>query len=279
MKDSIFSLLLLLGIGQAKVDELKAKYDDAAFKPDISALVDEARGHQKTLLENDKEFVDAIRGKEKGRQRDIFEAQMKKKFGLTPEEMKDKSTEEIVALAHTKATTTGNKTLDDITLELTNVKAENKRLLEEEIPKVRSEVDGHKQMFELNQSITKKFSAYGEKLRVPAEAAQTATLSALSGKYDMSLNEKGEIEFRDKGTKMLAKSKDGTKILTADDVFEGQMKEFQFLKESNVDDNKDKKKPVVTVEKDENAGKQTRGYQGLSKAEQHLESIKTPPTP
>lgn len=286
MKDDLIKLMLLLGIKQASIDAIKAKYDQPDFAIDDATrqqIIDEAMAHNRGLLENDKEFISGIKGSEAAKQKDIFERKLKQQFGLTADEVKDLDTSKIIEAAHKKATTTGTATLDELNENLTKANARIKELEDVEIPKVKGEVESEKKLFKINQKLFTHFntSYVDDKkeslLRVTPEAAQTAVMAVLSGKYDIVLNDAGDdFEFREKGTGMKPKSADGTKLLTSKDIIGEQMKSFQFIKESNAPDDPTKVKPPVGTVKDttpEEEAKLNSRFPGLKAAEEHAKTL------
>lgn len=252
------------------------KDDDKDF--DIKPLVEDFNTSQKKLHENDPDMVAEIETKTKGKLMDIWTREIKKVFGLDASAIKDKKLEEVIALAKTESTKGLDKTIQEVQTELTAANAKIKELEETEIPKIKGEVESEKKAFK----IANKLQALLPKddLRVPEGTAQLILNSTLSSQYDLDLDDEGNIVVFTKGKRLNPKSKDGTKLLTVQDIVSDILKENKFIKESNADDIDPAtgKKKEIKVQTPAPAG-QTGGEKKvvlphIAEAERHLEEMK-----
>jgi len=233
-KAELIALLLRIGISKENAEKIAtAKADDSADVFDLETLITDWKANQISLMKNEPQIVDEIRAAELAKQRNLFEQKIKQVFGLTGEELKDKKYDEIILLAKEKASNKSDKTgaeLQDQILALTN---ENKRLLEEEIPKIKNETTLHKKKFDINQALMKKIPMGDDKLRIPFETASKLALSDLNELYDIDMDEQGAVILLEKGKELKAKSKDGTKFLTADEIINERLEFHKALVKSN----------------------------------------------
>lgn len=224
MKDKI---LLALGFTQAQIDDMAKETPEAKMED----LLIHSTEHQKKLLKNDPDFIGEIQKAEKARVLSTSESALKKAFGLTSEETKDKTFPEIVSIAQKKAAEKGNATLEQLqneNIELTN---KLKDINEVEIPKIRGEVENHKKNFHKQIKIKSLVDSFD--LMVSKEAAESALNAVIESQYEADIDDKGELLFKVKGTGLAPKSKDNTKVLTPKEVIESQFEEWKFLKKSN----------------------------------------------
>ena len=117
-KSELIALLIKLGISKENAEKIAStKADDSTDEFDLEALMQEWKLNQIALMKNEPAIVDDIRAAELAKQRNLFEQRIKKVFGLTGDEIKDKNYDEIIVLAKEKAT---SKT-DITTTQLDNV--------------------------------------------------------------------------------------------------------------------------------------------------------------
>lgn len=273
-------MLIGMGISKANAEKIASTTPDdggTIEQPEIDTILAGWKTDQIALMENEPTLIEKIQKSERAKQLDQFERKIKQTFGLTSEEIKDKKFDEIIAIAKQKATVNGDKTLDQLQQEIVTLTTENKRLTEEEIPKIRGEVDSHKRKIDLKTIISKKVPTGDDKLRIPYETALKLVESDLYELYDVDLDEKGEPVLKVKGSDLKPKSADGTKFLTVDDVIGERLVSHKALKESNADDGK-KRDAAGNIIVEKPAGEEGAGKGGnklfLSAAEQHLSTLK-----
>jgi hypothetical protein len=274
-KADLIALLIKVGIKKENAEKIaQATAEESTETIDVDILMTEWKENQIALMRNEPAIVDDIRASELAKQRNLFEQKIKQVFGLTGEEIKDKKYDEIISLAKEKASSKTDRTateLQDQILLLTN---ENKRLLEEEIPKIKNETTLHKKKFDINQALMKKIPMGDDKLRIPFETASKLALSDLNEFYDIDMDENGSVVLLEKGKELKAKSKDGTKFLTADEVINERLEFHKALVKSNSGGastgNTSTGSATVVVE----GAKSTVVTPALSKAEQHAATMK-----
>lgn len=264
-----------VGFTQAMIDALIAiKEEDAS--PDLSAQATAFRESQIKVFENDAELVAKIAGAEKGKVTDIITRKLKSTFGFSAEEIKDKTVEELIAIAKVKATANVDKPLKDLEEQLLAANNKIKDYEENILPGEKKKSEEHIKGFKIENMISKMVDR-GEDLRLPLDDAIILMNGKIGTLYDRDINDKGELVFYQKGTKLQAKSADGTKVLTAKDIIDAEMEKSQIIKKSNAEDIDPAtgKKRVVVVVEDPNKNKA-----GISKnihankAQEALDEIK-----
>lgn len=271
----------------SKYKELLKKigFDDKAIKAiekaetdktdiDLDPLIEEFNTSQKTLYENDNDLVSSIAAKEKGKTLDIVTRSIKKEFGLDSALIKDKSVDDVIKIAKTESTKGMDKNLQTVQEENLQLSNKLKELEEVHIPKIKEEVEREKKIFKFENKLTKILPV--NDLRVPVGTALKNLLSDLNQKYDWDLTDKEEVLLFGKGTKLQAKTADGTKLLTVNDAMAEILKDNQFIKASNADDKRDDKKTVNPEEKDDKAagGKSDIKLPHLREAQKHADALK-----
>lgn len=282
-KSLLIALLVGLGIQKATAEKMAANTPEdggTIEQPEIDTLLTAWKAEQIALMENEPTLVQKIKDAEKARHFSEFERKIKQTFGLTAEEIKDKKFDEIIALAKQKASVTGDKTTEQLQTEILNLTNENKRLMEEEIPKVRKEVDDHKKKINIEQILAGKVPNSEDKLRIPYETALRLAKMDLFDKYDVDLDDKGEPVLKVKGSDLKPKSTDGTKFLTLDDAINESLAANKALKESNAGGGagagktgKDGKPITIEKEQGEEGAEKKGNKLFLSAAEQHLANL------
>lgn len=263
-----------MGVTPAQIAEMD-KADTTVKLEDLTAAVS---AHQRTLLQNDNEFINPIRTKTKGEVHDLYSRAFKK-FGLKPEELVDdkgeaKKPEEIVKILADKGNEGKDKTLLDLQNENMALKTKVQNYEDVEIPKIKSEVETEKKKFVIREKFIKKLSAVGE-LRNPIEVVEAA-LGIDFGKkgYIIEEDDKGELIFKGKDG-LGIKNAQGTALLTADEIITDSLKTNKFIAESNPPDpNKPPIKPDPKITEPKPEDKNKNFSPGLSKAEQHLVEMK-----
>lgn len=280
-KAELIALLIKIGVSKENAEKIAANTsDDSTEVFDIEALATDFKTNQIALLKNDPEIVESIQTKERAKQLDIFERKVKQTFGLTSEEIAGKKFEEIIALAKTKATVGTDKTTEELQLQIQNLTVENKRLMEEELPKVKGEVELHKKRFDIENKLSALIPSGEDKIRLPFDTVKKLVKMDIEEAYDVDLNDKGELLFKVKGTDLMAQNADKTKFLSGSDIINERLEHHKALVKSNAGNggagdggNGGANGKVI----DTGGGETKRNLPGLDKAKAHAESLKTAP--
>jgi ribonuclease P protein component len=260
-----------IGVTSKVIAELEKADKDDKSDLDVKPFVEEFQSHQKKLFENDPDLESTIAKKEQGKMLNLIEREIKKAFNLSAEQIKDKDWKEIVVIAKETAAKNSDKTLQELQTENTELAAKVKKFEEEDIPKIKSEVEIEKKQFHIDNKL-RKFIPKEEDLRVPSETVDLVINKLLKEGYDLDIDDSGELQVFVKGKRTVPKSEDGTKLLGAKDIFDSMLKKNKFVKESNADDTTTKKDIVVVKTGNEEADKKKTPHQIA--AEKHLEEIK-----
>jgi len=269
MNELTKKLLLALGTSQDTIDALSVETPTVNVD-DVSKVIKE---NQIRLIKNDPQFIQDIQTAERGKNMDMFERSLKKTFGLSVEDTKDKKVEELITLAKEKSTIGTDKTLNDLQRENVDLKAKVTDLETVVIPKIKGEVDTHKKQFNINNTLTKKLAEL--KLRNPVDVVIAALEREFGSNYNVDLDEKGNLKITDKLTGLEVKNSDGTKILTTDEIITDVLSKNKFLEESGADGSGKTipAKPIVPEKKDDADVKDKAFAPGMSKAEAKLKEL------
>lgn len=276
-KSLLIAMLVGMGISKANAEKIAATTPEdggTMDQPEIDTLIASWKQEQIALMENEPAIVDKIKSAEKSRHYSEFERKVKQTFGLTSEEIAGKKFDEIIALAKQKAQVGGDKTLTDLQEEIVKLTNEKKELEDVKIPAIRAEVDTHKKQISISQKLRSKIPNSEDAIRIPYETAVKLVNGDISELYDLDEDDKGEIVIKVKGTGLFPKTKDGTKLLTIDDVINERLETHGALKKSNA---KPPGKEGVFVEKDKgepDGGQKPKNTLNLNAAEQHLAKLK-----
>lgn len=263
-----------IGVDTKTINAIEKAETDKADDFDVKTLADEFASHQRKLFENDPDLVTNIAAKEKGKQLDIATRAIKKIFNLSADAIKDKSFEEVVAIAKTEATKSTDKTLQEIQQELTEANAKLKDYEDVQIPKIKSEVENEKKQFKINNKLNEMLPK-SDDLRVPVKTVSRILNDDLNAQFDVDLDDDGNVIMFVKGKRLQPKSADGTKLLTPFEIVANILKENQFIKESNADDGKGEQKKQTVVVKDEKKEEDNKPKPPhLNAAQQHLENLR-----
>ena len=233
-KADLIALLIKIGVTKENAEKIAANTpEDSTETFEIDSLVSEFKANQLNLLKNDPDLVTEIQNKEKAKQLDIFERKLKQTFNLTSEEIKDKKFDEIISLAKSKANVGMDKTTEELQAQIQQLTIENKRLTEEEIPKVRGEVDLHKKRFDIENKLSSLIPSGDDKIRLPFDTVKKLVKMDIDEAYDVDLNDKGDLVFKVKGSDLMAQNADKTKFLTADEIIMGRLEHHKALVKSN----------------------------------------------
>jgi hypothetical protein len=272
-KEELIKFFMSLGATKEQAETLTKNTSNDGDSVDGTEILDGIVKHQRSLFENDVTYKKSIQDSEMAKQRDIFEAKIKKIAGLTAEETKDKKLDDIVALAFERASKSKDATADDLQIKLRAALDENKRLTDEEIPNIKNQVEVEKKEFKKVALLNKELSTIKIRQGVDAEDALIlAKAKAEKLGYKIELDEKGDLTIlTGQGAKIT--TSDGRTYLSSKEILSNLLD--GFVEKSNGDD--DKKKAAVVIDdnkKEKQNGRQTVVQQNLENARAHAESLK-----
>lgn len=203
-----------------------------------AAKVTKAQQDQlREALKNDPDLNDAIAKKFEGKFHGTLESAAKA-VGLTKEEIYDdggeklKSSKEILKLVADKNSAGKSEDLKTLQEQLRDATAENKRLLDEEIPTIRKEEQSKAAKVVMNTRMKEQFLNFPKDDLVSKQHNDgifNALMAGLEQKYDVRLGDNGEPELFIKGKDLRANTQDGTKQLALSDAIRGQLDEYGFV--------------------------------------------------
>lgn len=222
---NIESFLKKIGVPQSTIAKLSAEEEI-----DVEPFVNGFKSSLQDVFSNDPSFIQPIKDEVRGTELSKIEHKVKKTFGLTPEEIKDKKFDEIIGLAYEKMRNVPPQGAEELQNKLMELTKENKRLLEEVIPAKESE--SQRAIKEYKKANILRSKLANRELIVKPEAILPAIETYLSSKYDYDVLDNGDIEIKTKnGLKPL--NQDGTKSLTFDELIDNHLSELQVVKQSN----------------------------------------------
>ena len=218
------SFLKGLGLKSEQIEKLvkhiPADAEESSTE-DLDAAHESISQHQIELFQNGETYKTAIKtaaDRKLAEAMSTAEKKVKKIAGLTDDETKDKKFDEIVDLAFKKAGSNANKSVEEVQAELRKVSDELKKVKEEEIPAIQSQVEKEKKKFLLDNAVTKTVG--GLKLRKGVDLEDAMILvyqKAERNGYKVDIDEKNNIIFTDKeGNKI--KSQDQKNFLTSSEI-------------------------------------------------------------
>jgi hypothetical protein len=179
---------------------------------------------------NDPDFIQPIKDEIRGSELSKIEHKIKKTFGLSSDEIKDKKFDEIISLASEKSKSVGSSTTDDLQKKLVELANENKRLLEEVIPSKENEAKETIKNFRKDSTLRSILSS--KSLIVSPEVVIPAIQTHLNSNYSIDLGEDGSFIVKTKnGLNPL--NEDGTKVVGFEEILDSQLKTLGVLKQSN----------------------------------------------
>lgn len=194
---------------------------------------DFVKNYKESLREvyaNDPDFIQPIKDEIRGSELSKIEHKLKKTFGLTAEEIKDKKFDEIIAFASEKTKSVGSSTSDELQKRLVELANENKRLLEEVIPSKENEAKETIKNFRKDTTLRSILAS--KSLIVNPEVVIPAIQSHLNSNYAIDLGDDGSFVVKTKnGLNPL--SEDGTKVVGFEEILDSQLKTLGVLKQSN----------------------------------------------
>lgn len=274
MKDALVKLLTNLGFSATQIAAMKAELDkDAPDEAAVLALKGEIETTLTNLVMADPTKVKTIRDDQFAKALTDVESKVKKEFGLTFEETKDKKLEEIITIAKTKSVEGVTKDKRDLLEENVALKNENKKLKEEDMPAVEKRVNEHIEQIELEQLLIADLSnTEKRKLVVSVKGALPGIKAELASRGLILKKKDKGYEILVKETGMPFKDDAANKILSNDELINVIAKDLDYLQESTPAPGG--KKEIDTGKEKKDEGKNINTNLGLSEAEQNLANIK-----
>jgi hypothetical protein len=208
-------------IGKLNLDDSELNIDDIAAEFQII---------QRDVLKNNPDFIGSIRDEIKGAELSKIEHKIKKTFGLTSEDIKDKKFDEIIGVAYDKTSKSigaGAEELQTRLIELTN---ENKRLVDEIIPAKENEAKQAIKTFKRESFIQSAIAK--RSLIISADVVKPAVQSYLDTNFNVDVDDNGEIIVKTKNN-LNPLNNDGTKIVSFDEILDGHLSSLGVIKQSN----------------------------------------------
>ena len=264
---NVETLLKKIGIPSDAIAKITS--DDAELN--LDEIVANFRTTQREVLKNDSEFIQPIKDEIRGEQFAKIEHKIKKKFGLTPDEIKDKKFEEIVDVAFEKSSKSSASSAEELQSKLIELTNENKRLIEEVIPAKESESKNAIKSFKRESILSSILSK--KNLIVSPEVIVPAVKSYLDNNFNLDLDEGSNSIVIKTKQNLNPLNADGTKILTFEEVLDGHLQTLNVVKQSN--GNPNPPKPATIGNPVSNPDAPKFKLVGLEKAQQNVESLKT----
>jgi hypothetical protein len=223
---NIEKFLKKIGVPSDAINKLNTEADDVNIE-DIAA---EYQIIQRDVLKNNPDFIGTIRDEIKGTELSKIEHKIKKTFGLSSDDVKDKKFDEIIGVAFEKTTRSAGAGAEELQNRLIDLTNENKRLVDEIIPAKENEAKQAIKTFKresfIQSAITKR------SLIVSAAVVNPAVRSYLDANFNMDVDDNGEIIVKTKNN-LNPLNNDGTKIVTFDEILDGHLNELGVVKQSN----------------------------------------------
>lgn len=226
MKERLKKLLLLLGVSAEHAEKMLADEEPQDLTADQvkAAAVDKL----KKVLETDRTFTDPIHKATQGKLLDMWTKKLRKSFpGITDEEVEalpaENNFEALLALAATKATAKAgedgdkDKEITKLNGSLREIKAELKKLREEELPAAQKQGERERENV-LVERLAERTLTKGDGLVVDPEFAVPSVLAKLRERFDLK-HEAGGIKLLKKGENVPAFDAENNEL-----TFEGELK-------------------------------------------------------
>lgn len=267
---NIEKFLKKIGVPSDAINKLNTEADDVNIE-DIAA---EYQIIQRDVLKNNPDFIGTIRDEIKGTELSKIEHKIKKTFGLSSDDVKDKKFDEIIGVAFEKTTRTAGAGAEELQNRLIDLTNENKRLVDEIIPAKENEAKQAIKTFKresfIQSAITKR------SLIVSAAVVNPAVRSYLDANFNMDVDDNGEIIVKTKNN-LNPLNNDGTKIVTFDEILDGHLNELGVVKQSNGNAPTPQQKPNGIQTSTQTTGADVPKYQlaGMAKAQANAVSLQS----
>lgn len=227
----------------------------------------------KDVVANDPDFIQPIKDEIQGTILGKVEHKLKKTFGLSPEDIKDKKFDEIIGVAYEKTKSSLTSSADELQAKLVELSKENKRLMEEVIPAKESEASNAIKNFKKQTSIR---SILGQKaLVVNPDVVLPALEQHLNSSYAIDLDDQDKFVVKTKnGLNPL--NDDGTKVMSFEEILDGYLgpKGLNVLKQSNGGQQPPAQQAGSKPKFESTEGRPAWNLPGLKAAQENAEKMK-----
>lgn len=281
--------LMDLGIPEAQAKKMSIGIPDSGVDELPGAELEEALTsavtHQRELYTNGDDYKTNLKKVKNDAAAEVFKKAQKRIMtvaGLSAEDVKDLDYDAIVELAWTKVAKKGSKSEEELQAALNEATGRLKTLEEEEIPKIKGEVENEKKNFKIENALLAMITT--SKIRKGVDVDDMVLLirnKAKKSGYIIDIDDKGNITMT---------NEDGSKINTEDKKNFMQPKDIvtkfldPYLEKSGAPDPDDKKKGTFKGDDDDdddskgggNGSKKKLGSfhkTSLSKAEEHAQKL------
>ena len=228
------------------------------------------RSVQRDVLKNDPDFIQPIKDEIRGSELSKIEHRIRKTFGLTSDQVKDKKFDEIITIAHEHSSKSSTAGADELQQKLIELSTENKRLVDEVIPAKENESKNAIKTFK-RESIIQSMIAK-RSLIVSSDVVIPAVKSFIDSNYNVDVDDAGQLVVKTKNN-LNPLNGDGTKIVTFDEILDGHLATLGVVKQSNGSPNPN---PPRTPQGGNQGNQEPAKFNlvGLKAAEQNAESLK-----
>jgi len=225
--EQIKEFLKMIGVEAETIDAIIAETKGEDFS--LEDLSRKFIQKQKSLSANDPDLIKGLRDEIRGTELSKVEHKIKKQFGLSAEDVRDKKFEEILEAAFDKIKTDSGSSSEELQNKILELNKAVKHYEEEILPaernKSKEEISRFRRDLAIRDVLSKKSLIVGTDVILPA-------LNKTLNNFDIQVNEANEIEVKTKeGLKPL--SKDGTKTLSFNEIIDIQLNEMNVIKQSN----------------------------------------------
>lgn len=271
--------LMDLGIPKEKAEKMSANIPDTATETpqeEIDEAFQTVTTHQNDLFTSGDTYKEALKKASDSKLGEAMQKAEKKIVtisGLAKDEIAGKKYDEIVELAWKKVSTSSDSTTAEVQAELTKVSNELKRVQEEEIPAIKSQVETEKILFREDTALMKFVG--GIKLREGVDMDDAMILirqKAAKAGYKFAVDDKLNFEFVNaEGKRIMTEDKKGFRSNTdiVGELLGGQI-------EKSKADKKDDKEKIVKTDDNADDKKEQMGSavnHNMNKAREHAAKL------
>lgn len=220
-------LLRKIGFTNEQIEKLTK---DDAPETIVEEIATSFQTSQREVLKNNAEFIQPIKDEIRGAELSKIEHKLKKTFNLGAEEIKDKKFEEIIGIAHEKATKASAVGAEELQSKLVELSKENKRLMEEVLPG--KEMEAKQTIAQFRKETALQNILAKRQLIVSSDVVMPAVKTFLESNYNIDLDENGGLLVKTKQN-LNPLNQDGTKIVTFEEILDGHLTSLGVVKQSN----------------------------------------------
>ncbi len=184
---NIEKFLKKIGVPSDAITKLNG--DDQELNVDDIAA--EFQNIQRDVLKNNPDFISSIRGEVKGTELSKIEQKIKKTFGLSAEDVKDKKFDDIISVAFDKMNKTAGAGAEELQKRLIELTNENKHLVDEIIPQKENEAKQAIKTFKRESFIQSAIAK--RSLIVSPEVVKPAVQTYLESNFNVDVDDNGEL--------------------------------------------------------------------------------------